>query len=159
MLKTGDELKIEFNETEFLKRQLACKILFIEKDRFQLDYSGISPYYYQFLYEGQEIKLYSYSSMGIDIMDSIIITSPIEGKFEVEFPPAITHIQRRLLLPRVRCVPLRLTPTEGPCRRRHERWRAEVPSEPCLPRREAATTLSAGIRRRAEVPRSPHRQR
>lgn len=91
----NDILKVEFEESDLTKRLVECKVKNIEDDRLILDYSRVSPYYYQFLHEGAEIKLYHYTDAGIDIFDSIIITSPVDQRFEVEYPPIFTRVQRR----------------------------------------------------------------
>ena len=90
-----DIVKIEFDEMGLTKKQVECSIRNIETDRLLLDYSRISPYYYQFLHEGDEIKMYYYSESGIFIFDSIIITAPTELAFEIELPQDYTKIQRR----------------------------------------------------------------
>ena len=94
-INVDDTLKVEFEESDLTKRLVECKVKEIEDDRLILDYSRVSPYYYQFLHEGVEIKLYHYTEAGIDIFDSIIITSPVDQFFEVEYPPIFTRVQRR----------------------------------------------------------------
>lgn len=91
----GETVKIEFEESVLDTKQIECKIIGVSMDVITLDFADVSPYYFQYLYEGREIKLFLYSLTGIDIFDSMILTSPIDGKFEVEFPPVSKNIQRR----------------------------------------------------------------
>ena len=91
----GETVKIEFEESVLETKQIECKITGVSMDVITLDFADVSPYYYQYLYEGREIKLFLYSLSGIDIFNSMILTSPIDGKFEVELPPVSKNIQRR----------------------------------------------------------------
>ncbi len=95
LFEKGTELKIEFEESSIHKEQVACRVLDVEGDIILLDSSEISPYYFQYLYEGREIKLFLYDMHGINIFDSIIMTAPTDGKFEVELPVNYDSIQRR----------------------------------------------------------------
>ena len=94
-INVKDNVKIEFEESELTKRQVECKIIDYDREKIVLNYSRVSPYYYQFLHEGKEIKMYYYSEGGIYIFESIVINSPAEGSFEIEMPPDYTKIQRR----------------------------------------------------------------
>ena len=48
-IDVNDTLKVEFEESDLTKRLVECKVKDIEYDRLTLDYSRVSPYYYQFL--------------------------------------------------------------------------------------------------------------
>ena len=94
-LQVGDTIKLEFQESFIDEQQFECRILEVQADRLILNHFEISPYYYQFLYEGREIKFFVHGMGGIDIYSSMILSSPLDDRFEVELPPFSKNIQRR----------------------------------------------------------------
>ena len=95
LFEVEKEVRIEFEESPIHKEQITCDIIKVDGNILVLDSSNMSPYYFQYLYEGREIKIFLYGMHGINIFDSVIITAPTDGRFEVEVPENYESIQRR----------------------------------------------------------------
>jgi len=67
----------------------------VSSDRLKLVFSQSKQHFVPYLTEGSAIKLSIYTPIGILLMDSIVISEPVDCEFEVEFSESSKRIQRR----------------------------------------------------------------
>ena len=94
-LTSGIELKIEFLNESNKKESIKCKIRDCEFDRIILDYPEDSLSLAKNLKEGSFIFVFISLGSGIRAFSSIVMTSPLDGPFEIEYPQDYEDIQRR----------------------------------------------------------------
>ncbi|UKI42173.1 MAG: flagellar brake domain-containing protein [Candidatus Melainabacteria bacterium] len=94
-LKIGNEVKVEYLNSEGKVSSIVSKISNIEYDRLELstpkeNYEEACEY----LNEGTTILVYIYTSNGIRAFDSIVL-NPLKEKLIIDFPNDYKNIQRR----------------------------------------------------------------
>lgn len=67
----------------------------VSSDRLKLVFSPSKQHIAQYLKEGSTIRLSIYTPIGILLMDSIVMSEPVDFEFEVEFAESSKRIQRR----------------------------------------------------------------
>lgn len=91
----GKKAKVKFNLSQVRVLEINCTVRREEYDRIALTFPDEMQDFAQYLFEGQEIDLILYTERGIKLLDSIVIDSPLEGDFVVEYYDDETSIQRR----------------------------------------------------------------
>lgn len=75
--------------------QFFCYIKQVCSDRLRLIFAPSKQQFAQYLLEGSEVRLSIYTPSGILLMESMVISAPVECEFEVEYTQSSKHIQRR----------------------------------------------------------------
>lgn len=94
-LEIGHTAKLTFQISKFRTAELTCCIKWIEKDRIGLVFPENKYELADYLYEGKELNIIAYTNSGIYNFESVVIDSPYNHDFVVEFPEENTKIQRR----------------------------------------------------------------
>lgn len=94
-LKTDQAVRLNFSTPSFNEVSLTCRIKWTEHDRICLDFPSTGKKFLKELPEGKEIGVVVYTASGIFVFDSIVINSPLEEEFVIEFPQEKKKIQRR----------------------------------------------------------------
>lgn len=94
-LKKGQKIKIKFNASSIRSFEVTCTLKWYESDRIGLIYPENEQTQVKYLHEGKELEVIIYTEKGIYLFDSIVIDSPYNRDFIIEFPEEKTKIQRR----------------------------------------------------------------
>lgn len=94
-LKSGQKVKLEFKTNLGEPKQIICDIAEAYKDRLKLKVSEEILNCAKYLLEGESVSASIYTSSGIEVMESIILNSPLEESFEIEYNENFKKIQRR----------------------------------------------------------------
>ena len=93
-LKKGQKAQISF-EIGSKKHIMDTYIIEPDSDRLTVSFPDEKKEFMPFLCEGTEIKAFIYSYTGIIIVDSIVLDSPFNGQFVIEYNENPQIIQRR----------------------------------------------------------------
>lgn len=96
-IKKGLKVQIEFESGFGKKSRIDCYILDYEDDRIELMYPASKEEFIPYLSEGTELKAFIYTFAGIQVLDSIVLNSPLED-FTIEYHEDTQIIQRRRYL-------------------------------------------------------------
>lgn len=96
-IKKGLKVQIEFESGFGKKSRIDCYILDYEDDRIELMYPASKEEFIPYLSEGTELKAFIYTFGGIQVLDSIVLNSPLED-FTIEYHEDTQIIQRRKYL-------------------------------------------------------------
>lgn len=94
-LQSGQAIKLNFSTPSISEASLTCKVKRTEHDRISLNFPKTGEKFLKDLPEGKEIGVVVYTNSGIFVFDSIVINSPLEEEFIIEFPQEKKKIQRR----------------------------------------------------------------
>lgn len=97
LIKKGLKVQIEFESGFEKKSRIDCYIINFEEDRIELMYPATKEEYIPYLSEGTELKAFIYTFGGIQVLDSIVLNSPLED-FTIEYQEDTQIIQRRKYL-------------------------------------------------------------
>lgn len=97
LLKRGLKVQIEFESGFEKKSRIDCYITDFEDDRIELMYPASKEEFIPYLSEGTELKAFIYTFGGIQVLDSIVLNSPLED-FTIEYHEDTQIIQRRKYL-------------------------------------------------------------
>ncbi|MDD3150097.1 MAG: PilZ domain-containing protein [Candidatus Gastranaerophilales bacterium] len=95
IFQQGDKAVIKFDISSIRHEEVSCGVVRVEKDRMILDFPDDKIKIASYLPEGKDINLLIYTSTGIRVFDSIVINSPFEENFIVEYYEETDLIQRR----------------------------------------------------------------
>lgn len=90
--------KLIFKVADGSEKELSCNIKKIYNDRISLNFPKETIYYVDYLQEGDEVAVKIFTPSGIKMYDSIILDSPLEDEFVIEFVEDYLEIQRRKYL-------------------------------------------------------------
>lgn len=94
-LKSDQAVRLNFGTPSFNEVSITCRVNWAEHDRACLEFPDSGDKYLKDLPEGKEIGVVVYTNSGIFVFDSIVINSPLEEEFIIEFPQEQKKIQRR----------------------------------------------------------------
>lgn len=94
-IREGQKAKLSFKMADNSEKEFDCFIKEIQKDRLSLDFSQEILSYAQYLEEGTELPVKIFTPSGIKLFDSIILNSPLESEFTIEYTENSIQIQRR----------------------------------------------------------------
>lgn len=98
IIKENQQLKLFFKVADGSEQGLECSVKHIYKDRISLTFPAETMYYVDFLQEGDEVNVKIFTPGGIKMFDAIILNSPLEYEFTIEFVENFIEIQRRKYL-------------------------------------------------------------
>ena len=94
-IKKGQKIKLCFETTDNPDVEVDCFIKEVSKDRLSLDFSDEIFRYIDELKEGNEMIAKIFTPEGIKVFDTIILNSPLEDDFIIEYVERSLKIQRR----------------------------------------------------------------
>lgn len=94
-IKKNQKVKLSFKLFNGDEKELTCKVKSFDKDRITLDIATLINEYLNYLQVGDEVKAKIFTPQGINIFDAMIINSPLEQDFIIEYVENSTQIQRR----------------------------------------------------------------
>jgi len=98
-LAAGQKAKVKVELSSIRSIEIDCEIKWSEPDRVALTFPEDKLEYASYFLEGQEIMVTLYTLKGIRIYESIVIDSPFEGDFTVEYyegnDEEYVNVQRR----------------------------------------------------------------
>lgn len=97
-IKENQQVKLSFKTADGSEKDLDCSIKNIYKDRLSLNFPKEIIYYKDYLQEGDEVRAEIYTPTGIKMFEAIILNSPLEYDFVIEFVENFIEIQRRKYL-------------------------------------------------------------
>lgn len=98
LIKKGLKVQIEFESGFEKKSRIDCFITNFEEDRLDLMFPASKEEFIPYLTEGTEIKAFIYTFGGIQVLDSIVLNSPLDEDFTIEYHENTQTIQRRKYL-------------------------------------------------------------
>lgn len=97
-IRENQLIKLFFKDAEGTEKELNCSIKSIFKDRISLSYPENIMQYVDYLQEGDDISVKIFTPTGIKAYDAIVLNSPLENDFVIEFVEDFIEIQRRKYL-------------------------------------------------------------
>lgn len=97
-IRENQQTKLFFKTADGSQKELNCSIKNIYKDRISLNFPQEAMYYLDYLDEGNEVSVKIFTPFGIRAFDAIILNSPQESDFIIEFIENYIEIQRRKYL-------------------------------------------------------------
>lgn len=94
-IKENQKVKISFKVEGNVEQELNCLIKEVYSDRIFLNFPDEALDYAEYLDEGTEISIKVFTPTGIKVFDSIVLYSPLEENFVIEYAEISTEIQRR----------------------------------------------------------------
>ena len=93
--KLGQQAKVKYSISPIQTIEVMCTISRAEIDRICLDFPLPQYELAHYFYEGQEVEVELFTDKGIRKYDSIVISSPLEDEFVIEYYENASKIQRR----------------------------------------------------------------
>lgn len=97
-IQENQQTKLFFKLADSSEKELNCTIKKIYSDRISLNFPEDVNDYLDYLQEGDEISVKIFTPTGIKAFDAVILNSPIENDFVIEFVEDYLEIQRRMYL-------------------------------------------------------------
>lgn len=94
-IREEQKVKLSFKTYSGTQVELSCVIRDVEKDRLTLSFPKDALSYIEYLQEGNEIPVQIYTPSGIRMFDAVILNSPIDKNFVIEYVEDSIQIQRR----------------------------------------------------------------
>lgn len=98
IIRENQLVKLFFKDAEGSEKELNCTIKKIFKDRISLIPPEETIDYVDYLQEGDDVSVKIFTPAGIKAYDAIILNSPLEDNFVIEFVENYIEIQRRKYL-------------------------------------------------------------
>lgn len=98
IIRENQLVKLFFKVAEGSEKELNCTIKKIYKDRIALVPPEETIDYVDYLQEGDDISVKIFTPAGIKAYDAIVLNSPLENEFVIEFVEDYIEIQRRKYL-------------------------------------------------------------
>jgi c-di-GMP-binding flagellar brake protein YcgR len=94
-IEESQKAKVSFKLPDNTEKDIFCTVKKIFKDRISLAFPPEALTYAEYLKEGDEIPVSVYTPNGVNIFESMILDSPLESDFMIEYSGDYMHIQRR----------------------------------------------------------------
>lgn len=94
-IRENQKAKLSFKLADNTEKEFECQIKEVQKDRILLDFPKDMLNYAQYLDEGSEMPVKIFTPTGIKIFDTIILNSPTESDFVIEYVEDAIKVQRR----------------------------------------------------------------
>lgn len=98
IIRENQLVKLFFKDAEGSEKELNCSIKRIYKDRIALIPPEETIDYVDYLEEGDDVSVKIFTPAGIKAYDAIVLNSPLENEFVIEFVENYIEIQRRKYL-------------------------------------------------------------
>lgn len=97
-IREDQQTKLFFKVAGDSEKELECSIKKVYADRISLNFPKDIIDYVDYLQEGDEVNVKIFTPSGIKMFDAIILNSPLEPEFIIEFVEDYLEIQRRQYL-------------------------------------------------------------
>lgn len=94
-IKANQKVELIFKMADNSIREIYCLVKEAYSDRIALTSSGDVIEYANYLSEGEELTVKIFTPQGVKVFDTIILDSPLEPEFVIEYSETATDIQRR----------------------------------------------------------------
>lgn len=94
-IKVDQKAKISFKMDEDSEKEFECRVKEVQKDRLSLEFPKEILEFADYLEEGSELPIKIFTPTGVNMFDTIVINSPLEDDFVIEYVENSTKIQRR----------------------------------------------------------------
>ena len=94
-IRKGSTIKLKVKISSIREVELNCTVLLPQRDRLFLSFPPQYEEYAQYLNEGQELTAVLHAENGLQLFDSIILNSPLDKHFIIEYDTNATIVQRR----------------------------------------------------------------
>lgn len=94
-IREDQKVKLFIKLADDSEKELDCRIKEVQKDRLVLDFPKEALEYSNYLEEGCEVPVRLFTTSGVRVFDSIVLNSPLEPEFVIEFAEEQEEIQRR----------------------------------------------------------------
>jgi len=95
VIKEDQQVKLVFTIADGSEAEVTCRVKSFDNDRIYLKPSTAVDSYLNYLQEGDEVTAKVFTPIGIQMYDAIIINSPLEDDFIIEYTEKNEQIQRR----------------------------------------------------------------
>lgn len=97
-IRENQQTKLFFKVADGSEKELNCTIKEIYSDRISLNFPEEVNNYSDYLQEGDEVSVKIFTPAGIKAFDAVILNSPLDNDFVIEFVEDYLEIQRRMYL-------------------------------------------------------------
>ena len=94
-IREDQKAKLSFKLPDDSYKEMECFVKGIHHDRLSLTFPKEMMPYVRYLQEGEEVPISIFTPTGIRMFNSVILNSPLEEEFVVEYDENYTQIQRR----------------------------------------------------------------
>lgn len=94
-IEESQKAKLSFLLPDNTEKDIICTVKEIFNDRMSLVYPPEAITYAKYLQEGAEVPVSIFTSNGVNVFESMILNSPLESDFMIEYTGEYVHIQRR----------------------------------------------------------------
>lgn len=94
-VRKGQKVKLQFKTVDNSSNDVDCFIEEIYSDRISLTVSDYVLKYSQYFNEGEELAAKIFTPIGVKFFDTIVLNSPEESEFVIEFIEDAPQLQRR----------------------------------------------------------------
>lgn len=94
-IRENQQVKLSFKTFDETEKELTCRVKSFKGDRLALKPSTELDAYVDYLHEGDEVKVQLFTPLGVKLFDALILDSPSEPEFVIEYVENSVQIQRR----------------------------------------------------------------
>lgn len=94
-IKENQKAVLTFKLEDDSEKEVNCRVKTVYRDRISLFFPEEMLVYSQYFEEGEELSVEVFTESGIELFDTIILNSPLEEDFMIEYSENSTNIQRR----------------------------------------------------------------
>lgn len=94
-IREGQKAKLLYRLIDDSQREVDCFIKEIHSDRLSLEYPDEVIDYLEYFSEGEELLVKIFTPSGVKVFDAVVINSPLERDFVIEYVEGPIKIQRR----------------------------------------------------------------
>lgn len=94
-IREDQKAKLYFKAADDSEKEVECVIKEVKNDRISLAFPEKMMEYADYLTEGEELPVRIFTPSGVKLFDTIILNSPFESEFVIEYVDNYIQIQRR----------------------------------------------------------------
>lgn len=94
-IRKNQKAKISIILDNDSEKDFECYVKEVHSDRIYLDYPGEILKYGEYMQEGSILPVKIYTPSGIKMYDAIVLNSPLDSDFVIEYVEDYVHVQRR----------------------------------------------------------------
>lgn len=94
-IRENQQVKLSFNLFDGSEKEVTCRIKSFHNDRISLKPTTSLDAYIEYLQEGNEVKAKIFTPLGVKVYEAMVINSPLEDEFVIEYVENTVQIQRR----------------------------------------------------------------
>jgi len=94
-IREQQKAKLSFKMPDNSEKEFDCQIKEVQNDRLLLEFPKEMLNYAQYLEEGSEMPVRIFTPTGVKMFDTIVLNSPLESDFVIEYVEDAIKVQRR----------------------------------------------------------------